>query len=231
MCAEPLIFFFFLMIRRPPRSTLFPYTTLFRSVWNVLPRTMWYVAAPVMARAPTTVAVLMARILERRVWSMARQGKTEDSACRDGRACGPVINAQFVSFLTTCQPWDGVHQLARNTCHRGICCSAPLQCGMTCCCNATVAGLSWPLSTMAARRQTEWHRQVTDCVQHDEEGGHMDVLDTLRNAAIDVAKPPLSALLQPPQAADKPLRLDVRWARSEERRVGKEGRSRGSPYH
>src|SRR2546430_12732723 len=28
MCS---FFFFFLMIRRPPRSTLFPYTTLFRS--------------------------------------------------------------------------------------------------------------------------------------------------------------------------------------------------------
>src|SRR5205809_7516471 len=26
-----ILFFFFLMIRRPPRSTLFPYTTLFRS--------------------------------------------------------------------------------------------------------------------------------------------------------------------------------------------------------
>src|SRR5256885_11736553 len=26
-------FFFFLMIRRPPRSTLFPYTTLFRSLY------------------------------------------------------------------------------------------------------------------------------------------------------------------------------------------------------
>src|SRR3989449_6191901 len=26
------MFFFFLMIRRPPRSTLFPYTTLFRSI-------------------------------------------------------------------------------------------------------------------------------------------------------------------------------------------------------
>src|SRR2546425_4301541 len=25
------------MIRRPPRSTLFPYTTLFRSLWNALP--------------------------------------------------------------------------------------------------------------------------------------------------------------------------------------------------
>src|SRR5258705_11595533 len=37
MCAPLLctsqhaLFFFFLMIRRPPRSTLFPYTTLFRS--------------------------------------------------------------------------------------------------------------------------------------------------------------------------------------------------------
>src|SRR6202043_4239182 len=30
LCVRP--FFFFLMIRRPPRSTLFPYTTLFRSV-------------------------------------------------------------------------------------------------------------------------------------------------------------------------------------------------------
>src|SRR3712207_8540734 len=30
--------FFFLMIRRPPRSTLFPYTTLFRSIVNGMPR-------------------------------------------------------------------------------------------------------------------------------------------------------------------------------------------------
>src|SRR5271170_8396496 len=29
--ARPFSIFFFLMIRRPPRSTLFPYTTLFRS--------------------------------------------------------------------------------------------------------------------------------------------------------------------------------------------------------
>src|SRR2546422_1876929 len=32
------LFFFFLMIRRPPRSTLFPYTTLFRSRGRVPPR-------------------------------------------------------------------------------------------------------------------------------------------------------------------------------------------------
>src|SRR3989449_4819291 len=33
-----ILFFFFLMIRRPPRSTLFPYTTLFRS--RARPRTV-----------------------------------------------------------------------------------------------------------------------------------------------------------------------------------------------
>src|SRR3989441_12662253 len=40
MCA---VFFFFLMIRRPPRSTLFPYTTLFRSIERhiTLDRAMW----------------------------------------------------------------------------------------------------------------------------------------------------------------------------------------------
>src|SRR5438876_5522142 len=31
MALVPYLVFFFLMIRRPPRSTLFPYTTLFRS--------------------------------------------------------------------------------------------------------------------------------------------------------------------------------------------------------
>src|SRR2546430_11391254 len=50
-------FFFFLMIRRPPRSTLFPYTTLFRSLFTVgarhwridpLPATaaVWVLALP-----------------------------------------------------------------------------------------------------------------------------------------------------------------------------------------
>src|SRR2546421_2062374 len=34
------MYFFFLMIRRPPRSTLFPYTTLFRSSFNNHVRTL-----------------------------------------------------------------------------------------------------------------------------------------------------------------------------------------------
>src|SRR4030042_2417809 len=36
-------FFFFLMIRRPPRSTLFPYTTLFRSFSTIgLAVSLWH---------------------------------------------------------------------------------------------------------------------------------------------------------------------------------------------
>src|SRR5476651_2787858 len=36
MSLDVLYCFFFLMIRRPPRSTLFPYTTLFRSQPGVI---------------------------------------------------------------------------------------------------------------------------------------------------------------------------------------------------
>src|SRR3989441_8735777 len=35
-CAAQVTTFFFLMIRRPPRSTLFPYTTLFRSQFEAI---------------------------------------------------------------------------------------------------------------------------------------------------------------------------------------------------
>src|SRR5258708_39966553 len=34
-CYSRCLHFFFLMIRRPPRSTLFPYTTLFRSISRI----------------------------------------------------------------------------------------------------------------------------------------------------------------------------------------------------
>src|SRR3712207_2009892 len=43
--------FFFLMIRRPPRSTLFPYTTLFRSRWRLASR---WVSSPATTWAGST---------------------------------------------------------------------------------------------------------------------------------------------------------------------------------
>src|SRR5260370_1409065 len=55
--APPAPAFFFLMIRRPPRSTLFPYTTLFRSVRSNAPFT---VLASAMAPPPVEVSVVAA---------------------------------------------------------------------------------------------------------------------------------------------------------------------------
>src|SRR2546430_7292958 len=43
-----LYIFFFLMIRRPPRSTLFPYTTLFRSKQDVVGQQILKSGAPVL---------------------------------------------------------------------------------------------------------------------------------------------------------------------------------------
>src|SRR3990170_6774894 len=40
--SPSLLSFFFLMIRRPPRSTLFPYTTLFRSDAVALFTVSWF---------------------------------------------------------------------------------------------------------------------------------------------------------------------------------------------
>src|SRR2546425_13175964 len=51
--------FFFLMIRRPPRSTLFPYTTLFRSRCSRHTFTLSY-------QSPSTCSTAMALTSERR---------------------------------------------------------------------------------------------------------------------------------------------------------------------
>src|SRR2546430_4464438 len=51
------VFFFFLMIRRPPRSTLFPYTTLFRSYGEVR-RAARQIADERLTRADSAIANL-----------------------------------------------------------------------------------------------------------------------------------------------------------------------------
>src|SRR2546427_4771429 len=50
-------FFFFLMIRRPPRSTLFPYTTLFRSAVRARAYAQVVAELPVVAVVPALVAL------------------------------------------------------------------------------------------------------------------------------------------------------------------------------
>src|SRR3712207_8208049 len=64
-------FFFFLMIRRPPRSTLFPYTTLFRSE-----NTLGWRARPSENERPASMSSRTAAIVSLRslfsTWSSSR---------------------------------------------------------------------------------------------------------------------------------------------------------------
>src|SRR3712207_7191072 len=56
--------FFFLMIRRPPRSTLFPYTTLFRSLtaqWEDIKRKATGVSAPALLYGEPDLAIRVVR--------------------------------------------------------------------------------------------------------------------------------------------------------------------------
>src|SRR3712207_7925059 len=61
--------FFFLMIRRPPRSTLFPYTTLFRSLGALRP-----LASLAPDRYPVHQAIL---------YSLTRLGAKECAGCEE----------------------------------------------------------------------------------------------------------------------------------------------------
>src|SRR3712207_9312361 len=71
------LLFFFLMIRRPPRSTLFPYTTLFRSPRTDGPRVLRRLHADAGARAGAV------RILSRHRSTKAH--RSESSAARGNR--------------------------------------------------------------------------------------------------------------------------------------------------
>ena len=70
-------YFFFLMIRRPPRSTLFPYTTLFRSggVWNILTpmREIWPSSLPRLGKKVVRAGCQLKEIGRAHVWTPVTQ--------------------------------------------------------------------------------------------------------------------------------------------------------------
>src|SRR5258705_11397056 len=77
-----LLVFFFLMIRHPPRSTLFPYTTLFRSV----PHMRGDVGARNQLPGATRQK-LQQRILFRRQFNLARGARYAMAAGINERVC------------------------------------------------------------------------------------------------------------------------------------------------
>src|SRR3712207_7211600 len=77
-----MLLFFFLMIRRPPRSTLFPYTTLFRSA---------------KCRAGSVVVD---------GWNAAAHGRARGVGCRvpeERRSASPVRSEEHTSELQSRQ--------------------------------------------------------------------------------------------------------------------------------
>src|SRR2546422_7119411 len=93
--ANLTIFFFFLMIRRPPRSTLFPYTTLFRSQLGSSPAGNPGVHPPGVvceigvARSEEHTSELQSRLhLVCRLLLEKKKKKTERRRTAPGSSCG-----------------------------------------------------------------------------------------------------------------------------------------------
>src|SRR6266513_3944767 len=98
LCHLPS-FFFFLMIRRPPRSTLFPYTTLFRSE---LPRALG--DQPLARRQRTVGAILELRSEEH----------TSELQSRFDSVCRLLLEKKKESKCLRCGNWINKQQRNRN---------------------------------------------------------------------------------------------------------------------
>src|SRR2546430_15642647 len=92
-----LLFFFFLMIRRPPRSTLFPYTTLFRSV---------NYAAPANVPSPATVTVTATAIGDTTKSGSARSEEhTSELQSQSNLVCRLLLEKKKIRLIfDRCKP-------------------------------------------------------------------------------------------------------------------------------
>src|SRR5438874_9011328 len=71
-----IFLFFFLLIRRPPRSTLFPYTTLFRSGWpNSMACARW-------RSSPSSCSTAISRAWQRSEEHTSELQSRRDLVCR-----------------------------------------------------------------------------------------------------------------------------------------------------
>src|SRR5256885_1483961 len=127
-----LSFFFFLMIRRPPRSTLFPYTTLFRSNEEEMRQLgddpLAAAAGALGQGCRTLVVTLGARgatyFTGRPVRTALLPAEGTPVLEGDPTGCGDVFGAAVVASLLAGANLDdalrlGTRMGARNVTHRG----------------------------------------------------------------------------------------------------------------
>src|SRR2546430_239728 len=93
------------MIRRPPRSTLFPYTTLFRSTLDVVERELLPNVPP----------------LGERLLAGAKRLQEKYAAIGDVRGRGLMIGVEFVKDRATREPAPEVpHELVERAFRKGL---------------------------------------------------------------------------------------------------------------
>src|SRR2546429_5879067 len=100
-----LCFFFFLMIRRPPRSTLFPYTTLFRSFARANPEAP-RVLAHVPVLLPPTPGVTLRRVGQLLV-RKHRALQSQEDAQSTLKVIGRDGHASSLFRSTKLRQWSG----------------------------------------------------------------------------------------------------------------------------
>src|SRR5690606_39687443 len=79
-------FFFFLLLLRPPTSTLFPYTTLFRS-WPLAAAVGVAVSAPAFAQSAVEEVVVTGRRLEETIPQERSEEHTSELQSRENLVC------------------------------------------------------------------------------------------------------------------------------------------------
>src|SRR2546430_12189221 len=175
------------MIRRPPRSTLFPYTTLFRSASAALSvrieRAHWRRAATACSRPTSRSAAFGGRYTVTIVPASAGRGLARGAGLQANAA--PAI--PHASRRATVASGTLIPKIVRVNLLRRY----PIALTLIALLLLAALGPSPPL---------------------------VDAVTGAPPADVDLVRPPLYTLLAP-------------VSRSEERRVGKECRSRWSPYH
>src|SRR3712207_7584031 len=96
------IFFFFLMIRRPPRSTLFPYTTLFRSACGTATTTL---AWPKPSGARNSTAASASATASRTRSSPRSEEHTSELQSRQYLVCRLLLEKKKKKTQTTCKDY------------------------------------------------------------------------------------------------------------------------------
>src|SRR2546430_8067083 len=85
-----MIGFFFLMIRRPPRSTLFPYTTLFRSQFGLS-------LLPFGGAADGPPNINHADLARRRAWGRRSEEHTSELQSQSNLVCRLLLEKKNLS--------------------------------------------------------------------------------------------------------------------------------------